>query len=401
VEIDLIMLAGRPSLSHLRTRLRSPRHSLHRRLSAPGLNPHIPVQKTFSTYNSRQNSSDKTAASSDTSWYYRFIEDVELFGRYCVGGYYPVQIGDEFSSSRYCIVHKLGYGGHSTIWLARDEHLSKYVAIKVGVSNLEPPFESAILKILRGDKKGEEQKHAGMAMIPEMLDEFEVEKPEMKGVKGTHHCLVAEVAKMSVAEAREAGNKRLFWLDVAHAIVTQLVQAIAFMHSRGVVHGGERLRYHHISRLLLTTCLDLHEANILFRLPNSIDNTTPDQLYEKYGQPELEPITRSDGQPLDAWVLSHGILPIWFGERSYTIPLPNSRIFLIDFGESFRPSIFPSESRTPLHLGAPELLLSPSSPVTFASEIWSLACTIFFVMGQRPLFGSWFPIENVNLEWQR
>jgi hypothetical protein len=236
------MLAGRPSLSHLRTRLRSPRHCLHRRLSAPGLNPHIPVQETFSTYNSRQNSSDKTAASSDTSWYYRFIEDVELFARYCVGGYYPVQIGDEFSSSRYCIVHKLGSGGYSTIWLARDEHLSKYVAIKVGVSSLEPPFESAILKSLRGDEKGEEQQHAGMAMIPGMLDEFEVEGPEMEGVKGTHHCLVAEVASMSVAEARETGNKRLSRPAVAHTIAAQLVQAIAFMHSCGVVHGGERLR---------------------------------------------------------------------------------------------------------------------------------------------------------------
>jgi serine/threonine-protein kinase SRPK3 len=122
----------------------------------------------------------------------------------------------------------LGSGGYSTIWLARDEHLSKYVAIKVGVSNLEPSFESAILKSLRGDKKSEEQQHASMAMIPEMLDEFEVEGPEMKGVKGTHHCLVAEVPRMRVAEAREAGNKRLFRPDVAHAIAAQLIQAGRF-----------------------------------------------------------------------------------------------------------------------------------------------------------------------------
>jgi hypothetical protein len=75
-------------------------------------------------------------------------------------------------------------------------------------------------------------------------------------VKGTHHCLVVEVARISVWEAREVGSKRLFWSDVAHAIAAQLIQAAAFMHSRGVVHGGERLRYHHISRLSLTTCLD-------------------------------------------------------------------------------------------------------------------------------------------------
>jgi hypothetical protein len=63
--------------------------------------------------------------------------------------------------------------------LARDEHLSRHVAIKVGVSSLEPPFESAILKGLRDDKEGEQQQHPGMTMIPEMLDEFEVEGPEI------------------------------------------------------------------------------------------------------------------------------------------------------------------------------------------------------------------------------
>jgi serine/threonine-protein kinase SRPK3 len=195
-------------------------------------------------------------AASDTSWYYYFIEDVEPFREYCAGGYCPILIGDKIHSFRYHLVHKLGYRASSTIWLARDEHLSRYVAIKVGVSSLEPPFESAILKGLLDNKEGEQRQRSGMAMIPEMLDEFEVEGPEMEGVKGMHHCLVAEVARMSVAEAREAGNKRLFRLNVAHAIAAQLIQAIAFMHSRGVVHGGERLRYHHISRLSLTTCLD-------------------------------------------------------------------------------------------------------------------------------------------------
>ncbi|OJI82640.1 hypothetical protein ASPTUDRAFT_123786, partial [Aspergillus tubingensis CBS 134.48] len=32
---------------------------------------------------------------------------------------------------RYRLVHKLGHGGHSTIWLARDLQNSRYVAVKV------------------------------------------------------------------------------------------------------------------------------------------------------------------------------------------------------------------------------------------------------------------------------
>ncbi|KAL4780356.1 hypothetical protein BJX76DRAFT_338121 [Aspergillus varians] len=34
--------------------------------------------------------------------------------------YHPTLIGDNFCSGRYAIVHKLGFGGYSTSWLARD-----------------------------------------------------------------------------------------------------------------------------------------------------------------------------------------------------------------------------------------------------------------------------------------
>ncbi|KAH7875578.1 uncharacterized protein C8R40DRAFT_1011474, partial [Lentinula edodes] len=54
---------------------------------------------------------------------------------YQPGGFHPVQIGDKFSAGRYRIIHKLGFGGSSTIWLARDGKFSdtgsgKLVAVK-------------------------------------------------------------------------------------------------------------------------------------------------------------------------------------------------------------------------------------------------------------------------------
>lgn len=39
---------------------------------------------------------------------------------YVKGGYHPVALGDTFRSGRYTVRHKLGFGGHSTVWLARD-----------------------------------------------------------------------------------------------------------------------------------------------------------------------------------------------------------------------------------------------------------------------------------------
>jgi hypothetical protein len=43
---------------------------------------------------------------------------------YRPGGYHPVALGDTLKDGRYKIHHKLGYGGFSTVWVARD---NKYV----------------------------------------------------------------------------------------------------------------------------------------------------------------------------------------------------------------------------------------------------------------------------------
>jgi serine/threonine protein kinase len=45
----------------------------------------------------------------------------ENAARYKPGGYHPVKLGDKLGTDRYQILHKLGYGGFSTVWLAKDE----------------------------------------------------------------------------------------------------------------------------------------------------------------------------------------------------------------------------------------------------------------------------------------
>ena len=44
----------------------------------------------------------------------------EPLHRYRYGGYHPLELGDALKDGRYKILHKLGWGGYSTVWAARD-----------------------------------------------------------------------------------------------------------------------------------------------------------------------------------------------------------------------------------------------------------------------------------------
>ncbi|KAJ5804457.1 uncharacterized protein N7518_000760 [Penicillium psychrosexuale] len=69
----------------------------------------------------------------------------ESLSKYQPGGYHPVNLGDTFENDRYKIHHKLGWGGFSTVWLAKDRESVYPVAVscashpdKVWGANLTP-----------------------------------------------------------------------------------------------------------------------------------------------------------------------------------------------------------------------------------------------------------------------
>lgn len=49
--------------------------------------------------------------------------DAEPLYRYRQGGYHPVTLGQYLKAGRYKVLHKLGWGGYSTVWAARDQRL--------------------------------------------------------------------------------------------------------------------------------------------------------------------------------------------------------------------------------------------------------------------------------------
>ena len=71
-------------------------------------------------------------------------EDVE---KYRSGGFHPIHLGDAFKGGRYQVLHKLGYGGFSTVWLARDKDHDRLVSLKVLTA--EASRQPTELKLLR------------------------------------------------------------------------------------------------------------------------------------------------------------------------------------------------------------------------------------------------------------
>lgn len=111
------------------------------------------------------------------------LEDsLEDCHEYRPGGYHPVHLGDILGyDARYRVLHKIGSGLSSTVWLCRNTVEAKYVAVKIiaaDQSKDSPELNYMKLKYLSHQQSGGDK-----IGIPE--DHFWTIGPN-----GTHLCLV-------------------------------------------------------------------------------------------------------------------------------------------------------------------------------------------------------------------
>lgn len=150
-------------------------------------------------------------------------EDVE---NYRLGGFHPTHLGDKFDDGRYRVVHKLGAGGFSTVWLARDEQQNKWVAMKL-VSAAHSETTATKTATFRSATQGKE--------IPSVV------QPERQfffdGPNGHHLCLVLPVLGPSLSELSEHFTCRLT-AQFCRSVAYQAIKAMADLHVNGLCHGG-------------------------------------------------------------------------------------------------------------------------------------------------------------------
>lgn len=185
----------------------------------------------FANFSARTRAMSTPSLSYWTPVYQCWLEDVENVEAYCSEGYHPIQLGDEFSQGRYRVVHKLGYGSFSTVWLARDSAAKRYVSLKVVAARFsERSLEAKVLNSIHRNTSH----HPGRRFVSSLLDEFSVTGPN-----GTHRCLVGEVLGPTVLDVKESHECKLLPLGIARRITVQLAMGLAAIHSCGIVHGGK------------------------------------------------------------------------------------------------------------------------------------------------------------------
>jgi serine/threonine-protein kinase SRPK3 len=119
----------------------------------------------------------------------------------------------------------------------------------------------------------------------------------------------------------------------------------------------------------------------------------PSQLYQKFGDPILNPIVRVGRKPLPAGVPTHVVGPARIGIRSDEITPTYLPIMLSDFGSSYYPSkTRRTNAHTLPHLVPPEIFFldkqKDEDNLSFPSEIWTLGCTIFEIIGSGGPFST-------------
>lgn len=157
------------------------------------------------------------------------MEDVEDVEKYVPGGYHPVDIGDRLGpagdSHHYTILHKLGFGGFSTVWLARCSRDEHYYALKILTADL-PQTQGKDMIILQGLKDdGFERSH-----VVKLYGSSEVTGPN-----GTHTCLVLPALGPSLDNQ---SAKSALASETRYEICHQIASGVATLHERNICHGG-------------------------------------------------------------------------------------------------------------------------------------------------------------------
>jgi serine/threonine-protein kinase SRPK3 len=278
-------------------------------------------------------------------------DEEEEESEYKRGGYHPVRLGNVLIG-KYKIIHKLGWGHFSTVWLADDLYRGGHVAVKI-VKSASHYTDAAMDEIQILEKVREEDPE--QKYIIRLIDNF-----ELHGPNGTHVTMVFEKMACNLLTITKMYRYKGMPISLTKMIVKQILHGLDFMHTRcSLIHTDLKPE-----NILL---LDVPQTSLMPQDEEVVVNEKDEN--DKEG---VDDNSDSDGHtlkqrpklPYDRETL----LKIFGHNQSY-------KCKIVDLGNAcWTHKHFTDDVQTRQYR-APEIILG--SPYDTAIDIWSLGCMVF------------------------
>ncbi|KAG5743986.1 hypothetical protein H9Q72_013106 [Fusarium xylarioides] len=264
-------------------------------------------------------------------------EDINLYPR---GICYPLSIG-EIIADRYRIIHKLGHGSFSTVWMAYDTIERTDVALKVLMLGNSEDHEYRIQSEIIGAVKD-------LTYLLVYRTSFTLPSPH-----GQHRVMVFPMQGPNLRNYPPKSKPLATRLSFA----VQLLQALKALHEAEIVHA------------------DLNTANIMYSL-RALEKGDTAEKYKKIGRP------RKMSLWTEQWKEGELVMPMKPDED-----LIGDTIVLGDFGLAHKVGTPTQKMQSPATYCAPERVHNTSP--SYGSDIWSYMCIFFELYTGTYLFQGW------------
>lgn len=203
--------------------------------------------------------------------------------------------------------------------------------------------------------------HDGYQHISTLQDSFRHEGPN-----GTHACLIMKVMGESLSSFANWFENRLIPAPLVQLYTYQLMQALDYAHSCGVIHTGKFTREMMELKYANPHWVDIQPSNIMMQVPD-------ESLIEKWLETS-EPATSPDSQDSSSPIVPTQSLREFYFPDDENYNLKEVPVALVDWGVASWVDKPLTEHIQPMLLRSPEVILE--APWSTAVDIWNLGALV-------------------------